>query len=223
VHKLLCKICGLTRPEDVLVCHSLGADVTGFIFAPGSPRFINPEAARALPSGSGMRAGVFVNAEAAYVLDCAQTARLDYIQLHGGESPDFCRKMGPERIIKTLWPQSLSSAALQKEMERYAPVCAWFLFDAGQSWGGSGKNLNFQMLSEIRPPRPWFLSGGIGPHNLADALLSCSPDGVDCNSALENAPGVKDHERLRATLSLVRNLRKQKNDTPAFTDFHAEI
>ncbi|MDR3175331.1 MAG: phosphoribosylanthranilate isomerase [Desulfovibrio sp.] len=206
---LLCKICGLTRPEDLLLCHSMGTDVTGFIFAPGSPRFISPEAARALPRGPGMRAGVFVNAEAAYILRCARTARLDYIQLHGGESPDFCRDLGPERVIKTLWPQSLSSAALQKEMERYAPVCAWFLLDAGQSWGGSGKSLDFKMLEGIQPPRPWFLSGGLGPHNLAAAFRSCAPDGVDCNSALENAPGVKDHERLRAALALVRDLREQ--------------
>jgi phosphoribosylanthranilate isomerase len=163
-----------------------------------------------------MRAGVFVNAGTAYVLDCARTARLDYIQLHGGESPDFCRDLGPERVIKTLWPQSLSSAALQRQMDLYAPVCAWFLLDAGQSWGGSGDSLDFQMLEGIRAPRPWFLSGGLGPHNLEAAFWSCSPDGVDCNSALETAPGVKDHERLRATLALARELREQKNGAPIF-------
>ncbi|MDR0827654.1 MAG: phosphoribosylanthranilate isomerase [Desulfovibrio sp.] len=206
----LCKICGLSRSEDVLLCHSLGVDFTGFIFTGESKRFISPEAAGALPSGPALRVGVFVNATADYILGCVKIARLDFIQLHGGESPEFCKKLGAERIIKTLWPRRYATDGLQAEMEGYAGACAYFLLDAGQGGGGSGASLNFKDLAKIHPPRPWFLAGGLGPENLPVALHTCSPDGLDCNSALESAPGVKDHALLRRAVAVIHQHNKEK-------------
>ncbi len=208
----LCKICGLRREEDLRLCHELGVGFTGFIFVRQSPRFVEPEAVAALPvhypaspAGRPLRVGVFADQPLDEIRRVASMARLDLLQLHGGEDEDFCRALRPERVIKTLWPQRLSRHGLENEMRRFAPVCAWFLLDAGQSGGGSGNNLDWRDLASLRPPRPWLLAGGIGPDTLPAALAACSPDGVDLNSALESAPGEKDHARMRAAAAIVKS------------------
>lgn len=209
----LCKICGLRRKEDVLLCRELGVDFTGFIFVRSSSRFVEPEDAAALPGGPAAplppggprRVGVFAGSSLKEVLRIADTAGLDLLQLHGNEDEAFCRAAGPKRVIKTLRPQNLTRRELEKTMRRFAPVCAWFLLDAGQSGGGSGNTLDWQSLAGLAPPRPWLLAGGLGPATLNQALAACSPDGLDLNSALESAPGVKNHELTRRAVALIRS------------------
>ena len=207
----MCKICGLTRAEDAALCHSLGADCIGCIFVPASPRFITPQRAALLPDGPALRTGVFAGTDLDEVRAIARLARLDLLQVHGGEDPAFCRALGPERVIKTLWPEKLTPEELDRELDRFAPVCAYFLLDAGTSGGGSGNSLKTDTLRRIRPPRPWLLAGGLGPDNLRSALAAFEPGagpiGVDLNSALESAPGIKDHELVRRALTLVKGRR----------------
>lgn len=211
------KVCGLTREEDVRLCLELGIGFTGFIFAPGSPRRVSPEAASRLPSGNAARVGVFVNQTLDEVRRVMSFAGLDYAQLHGNEDTDFCRALGPERVIRVLWPERLLPRrgegdglsgealleALRRECAAYADACALFLLDAGSGGGGSGRVLPWSLLAGFSPPRPWLLAGGIGPLNAAKAFAACVPFGVDCNSAVESAPGIKDAKLLH---SLVVNL-----------------
>jgi phosphoribosylanthranilate isomerase len=198
----------LTTAGDVELCNSLGADLVGFIFVRGSARCIEAEQAAALPDGRALRVGVFAGTELAVIRDIARRARLDMIQLHGGEDTQFCRALGPERVIRTFWPERLAPEETAREMERFAPVCAYFLLDAGAGGGGSGKLLDTAALRQVRPPKPWFLAGGLGPDNLTTVLSSFAPDqrpeGLDMNSALESAPGVKDHALLRKALGLAK-------------------
>ena len=201
--ELLCKVCGLTRAEDVALCHDLGVDFTGFVFAP-SPRAVEARQVRAMPKGTALRVGVFAGMDVDGVRETAAQAGLDFVQLHGGEDVAFCRAVGPERVIKTLWPERLTPQTLATELERFAPVCAYFLLDAGKSGGGSGRTLAWDALSAITPPNPWFLAGGLGPETLLPALAACRPDGVDLNSALESAPGKKDHSLLRQACVLAK-------------------
>ncbi|MDR2075447.1 MAG: phosphoribosylanthranilate isomerase [Desulfovibrio sp.] len=205
------KVCGLTREEDVRLCLDLGARFTGFIFAPRSPRRILPGDAAAMPRGPAARVGVFAGQDAAEVIRTLKQARLDYAQLHGGEDEDFCRAVGPERIIKTIWPERLGRDGalfrredLEAECARFAPVCAFFLLDAGLQGGGSGRPLAWGTLDGFAPPRPWILAGGLGPDNLAQALAACSPWAVDCNSGVEKAPGRKDAGKLLDAAALLR-------------------
>ncbi len=202
----LCKVCGLTRREDALLCHELSVDLTGFIFVASSPRRVPPSFVASLPDGPPRRVGVFAGTDLDSVLRTAEYARLDYVQLHGGENPSFCRAVGRERVIKVLWPDALSRKELEAEMTRFAPVAAYFLLDAGKSGGGSGSPLAWAALQGLVSPRPWFLAGGLGPENLQDALSVCTPDGVDLNSALEIRPGVKDHQRVREAQRRLRAL-----------------
>lgn len=204
------KVCGLTRASDVSLCLELGVAFTGFIFAPGSPRRLKPEAAAALPRGPAARVGVFAGQDLSEVRRIMKIAGLDYAQLHGGEGARFCRALGPERVIKTLWPQKLTPSSFMEERARFAPLCAFFLLDAGQGGGGSGRNLDWATLADLDLGKPWFLAGGLTPENLPLALAACSPWAVDCNSGLEEAerPGCKDSAKLRAAASIVRKWRK---------------
>ena len=150
------------------------------------------------------RVGVFAGSPLEEIRRIARTAKLDLFQLHGNEDEDFCRALGPERVIKVLWPQRCTRPELEEAMQRFAPVCAYFLLDAGSSGGGSGTSLDWQSLADLNSPRPWLLAGGLGPHTLEQALAACSPHGVDLNSALESAPGVKDHGLIREAVRLLQ-------------------
>jgi phosphoribosylanthranilate isomerase len=204
----------------VELCHALGVDITGFIFAQSSLRAVSAAAAAAMPSGPSLRAGVFAGADVRTVLDTAQQARLDLIQLHGGEDEAFCRAVGSERVIKVLWPERLEPGELEREQERFAAVAAYFLLDVGISWGGSGMALGLEGLSRIPRPRPWFLAGGLGPRSLGPTLASFdafahSPVGVDLNSALEHAPGVKNHALIRKALTILNEHNSHQPTTLA--------
>jgi phosphoribosylanthranilate isomerase len=198
------KVCGLTRPDDVTACLAAGAAMTGFIFAAKSPRRISPEAALLLPRGDAYRVGVFVEQTVDEVRRIMDEAELDLAQLHGRHNAAFCQAVGPERVIKALWPEKLGSAqAVQQAMERFAESCAFFLLDAGTSGGGHGRAMDFSLVAGIESPHPWLLAGGLGPHNMDAALDAAAPQGLDLNSGLETAPGVKDHAAIARAAAIV--------------------
>ncbi|MBA4357154.1 MAG: N-(5'-phosphoribosyl)anthranilate isomerase [Desulfovibrio sp.] len=219
------KVCGLTREADALLCAALGADLLGFIFHPGSPRNTTPEfpARLDLPRTGlpGLRkVGVFVDQSPDEVLRTMAAGRLNLAQLHGGQDEAFCAalaaRLGPERVIKVFWPEKAASAeAFQAELERFAPHCGLMLADAGSGGGGHGRPIGSEgedkggeVLAQARFPRPWLLAGGLGPDN-AVAMLSRfrsvgnEPLGLDLNSGVESAPGVKDETKLRAAFKAV--------------------
>lgn len=193
------KICGMTRQEDLDCAVMAGFDFCGFIFHAGSPRHVAPNEAGKLQSGRMTRVGVFVEQEAQQIEDIMAEAGLHLAQLHGSQTVDAAKRIGPERVIRVLWPERYAMLdEFAADAERYADSCAWYLLDAGKKGGGSGRGIELGMLKQIRLPRPWFLAGGLGPHNL-DAFLSiCQPDGLDFNSGLESLPGIKDKTRMLA-------------------------
>ena len=138
-HSFAIKVCGITRQSDLSTAMGMGAHFCGFIFHPGSPRYIAPSRAAALDSALIRRVGVFVNQNAEEIMDIMKTARLEFAQLHGAHSLDCARRIGPEKVIRVLWPDRYESVdALQREMELWADSCAWFLLDAGSQGGGHG-------------------------------------------------------------------------------------
>ena len=202
----LIKVCGLAREEDVLLCHKLGVDFTGFIFVRTSPRYISPSAVAALPLAASARVGVFVNEPVESMRSIMEEAKLDFAQLHGKEDVATCRAVGPERVIKVLWPDAMNEADFARAVETFAPVCAYFLLDAGKGGGGSGKTVEQPYLKGFSFPCPWLLAGGIGPENAVALYRAYAPDGLDLNSALETAPGSKDKTLLRAAMGAMRAL-----------------
>lgn len=201
---MIVKICGMTRPEDVEFCDTAGADLLGFIFHTESPRNVAPSWAATQKPRQALKVGVFVRQDAAEIRAIADAVGLDLLQLHGGQSVDVCRALGPERVIKALWPMRYADLSeLEADMARFAPVCRAILFDSGKSGGGHGVSLDPESLRNIRPIHPWYLAGGLGPHNL-DAVKNCGASGFDLNSGLESAPGIKDHDKVRQALHILR-------------------
>ena len=198
----LIKVCGLTRQEDADVCVRLKANLTGFIFHPASPRNITPEAAAAIDTGAAMRVGVFLDQSPSEIRAVMDKANLFLAQLHGGQDEEFCQEIGRRKVMKVFWPERYAGIReLEQDMERFAPFARFYLLDAGKSGGGHGKSLDFSFLGNLHSQKSWFLAGGLGPDNLPLALSQCSPCGVDLNSGVESAPGIKDPEKLRQAFS----------------------
>ena len=189
--KLGVKICGLTRRCDALLAARLGADYLGFVLWPGSRRFVSvealPELTRDLPAHI-RKVGVFVDAPRDEILRAVEAGRLDVVQLHGHESPDFARTIDFAEVWKATYDPDFPAARL---------VC-----DAPQ--GGSGRPGDHAKAAELARIRPVMLAGGITPDNAVDFARRVRPAGIDLAGGVEAAPGVKDIELLK---KLFQNLK----------------
>ena len=198
------KICGITRIDDALCAAACGADAVGFIFHPPSPRYVTPERAKeiiaALPAGIAT-VGIFVNREAEEVAQAVEDCGLDLIQLHGDESPEYCRRFPPERVIKAVF---LRTPEELRALDAYDVRAFLADFrDAGR-YGGTGKRADWTLAARLGKAHPLILAGGLCIENIGEALAAVAPDAVDINSGCERAPGIKDHERLRRIVGMIR-------------------
>ena len=215
------KFCGITRLEDALEAAALGADALGFVFHRPSPRYIEPSRAAGIaaevrrrfgdearpfpgPAGRGRRpalVGVFVDEDPEVILAVASRCGLDLFQLHGDEGPEDCRRLSGERVVKAFSPRDRGDL---ERIDLY-PVRA-VLVDArdGDRRGGTGRTADWDLARAVAGKRPLILAGGISPRNVAAALSAVAPAAVDVNSGVEEAPGVKDREKMAALLAAVR-------------------
>lgn len=200
------KVCGLTQEEDVKTCLSTGVGFLGFIFHSTSPRYISPEQVAGFPKGTAKRVGIFVHHSLDQILEIVHKADLDLIQLHGDYTPRDCSSLSPIQIMKVFWPERYRNRhTLTRDLEDYAPTCRYFLFDAGLKGGGHGQQIQSLWMKDVPCPRPWFLAGGLDPQNFQEFALRYRPDGLDFNSGLERAPGVKDQQGIRNVRLLMRD------------------
>lgn len=199
----LVKICGMTRMQDVELCAALGADLLGFIFHPKSPRNVDPDFVASVKTGI-TKVGVFVDQTHEEVLEIMERCGLHAAQLHGNQDMHFCWRIGPDRSIKTFWPETYkSAAALTRTLAGFEEACGHFLLDAGKiGQGGTGRTIDFGILQDIEIQTPWFLAGGLGPHNLREAM-ALNPSGLDINSGVESEPGIKDEAKLREVFGIL--------------------
>lgn len=181
---MMVKICGITNREDAMAAVDAGASALGFNFYSRSPRCISPELAAEIGFGlQTLRVGVFVDEPD--VLAMARQARLDVIQLHGSELPadvpSGFRTWKAFRVDSEWDPSVMPSYNAEA-----------FLLDGPSP--GTGVTFDW---SRSAGQRNIILAGGLGPDNVADAIRSARPWGVDACSRLERAPGLKDHEKMR--------------------------
>ncbi len=197
------KVCGQTHAGTVDASLAVGARYIGFIFHALSPRSITPERAACIASGCAERVGVFVSQGAPEIIWAMRIARLQYAQLHGKQSVDDADAIGAQRVIRVLWPQRYSSPKkLQEDIDAWAEHCAMYLLDAGDApcSGGTGRTLEAERLADLRFPHPWILAGGLRAENIPQLVRACHPDGLDLNSGVETAPGLKDPVKLLAAV-----------------------
>ena len=193
------KICGLTRPQDAELAAGLGASALGFVFWPDSPRYISAEFAKSIASnipGTVLKVGVFVDQPAEEVVAIMDEVGLDVAQLHGHESPEYCRQLSAS--TRTIFKAISMSGNGSVNVGDFAPEVV-LLVDAHDPlrFGGTGKTANWDSAREIAATRRTILAGGLNATNIKLAVRSVRPYGVDVSSGVESAPGVKDPNRLR--------------------------
>jgi phosphoribosylanthranilate isomerase len=196
----------MTRRADALAAVESGVHALGFIFYRNSPRYISPDDARDiignLPAGV-TTVGVFVNHDVREVISIVETCRIDMIQLHGDESVGYARMLSGYRIIRALSPQRGETLP---DIELY-PASA-VLIDGHDRYlyGGTGTEADWDIAGLIGKRYPLILSGGLHVGNIEDALRRIGPPAVDINSGCEEAPGKKDHKKIREIIEMVRHV-----------------
>jgi len=188
------KICGITNREDARLAAELGADMLGFIFYAKSPRAVRREVMPGMPAGV-ERVGVFVNESEAEIRRTVQECRLTMVQLHGEESPEFCRRM-PVKVVKAVRVKDEKS--LQAAAEYDVDALLLDTYTAGQH-GGTGQVFDWSLAVKAKTilKVPVILSGGLTPENVAEAIRVVQPYAVDVASGVEREPGKKDPDKLR--------------------------
>lgn len=195
------KVCGLRDPANATAVANLEPDFMGFIFYPASSRYAPTElsgaAARALPGGPA-RVGVFVDAALETMLTTATDYGLDFVQLHGRETPADCAALQAAglRVIKAV---TVGEKLNLSTLRPFVPHVNYFLFDTlGQAPGGNGTVFNWQLLRHYNLPIRYLLAGGIGPEHAAELAQLQLPGlaGIDVNSRFEISPGFKDVNAL---------------------------
>lgn len=208
------KICGTTRADDAACAVAAGVDALGFIFYPKSSRNIEPKAAQIIIAGLPPfvdTVGVFVNETLSRVQEIAAFCGLNTIQLHGAETPDYCRELATAlpccRLLKAFRIGSHSTAA---DIAPYAEVVQGYLLDTFQkdAEGGTGLAFDWNLIERLQLRRPFFLAGGLDCTNIHAALVQVRPYGVDANSGLEDAPGIKNHQKIASFLAKIRQMER---------------
>lgn len=202
------KICGITQPADALIAANAGADAIGVNFFTGSKRCVVAErAAQILHAASGLQnVGVFVNAAVDDVNQLARTLGLDWVQLHGDESPSYL--LGVTADVKIIRVYRAGSKGIEYVVDDVAtcrqsgrlPDAVMLDALACDSYGGTGQTVNWAeaarlpaLLSEIGVGElPWILAGGLSPENIAAAIDQTKPSAVDVASGVEASPAKKD-------------------------------
>jgi phosphoribosylanthranilate isomerase len=204
------KICGITNLKDARQAVKAGADFLGFNFYPRSPRFVTPRTARRilrrLPKKIAS-VGVFVNQREAEMLKIACQVGLDYIQLHGEESPAAIAQLA--RNLPVIKAVRVRDSFRATELVRYKRVSAFLLdgFDRRRR-GGSGKTFRWNLALRARRAGHIFLAGGLTPENVTQAIRSARPYAVDVCSGVEARPGKKDPALVLNFMRAVRSSRR---------------
>lgn len=198
------KICGITNIEDALLCAKLKVDFIGFIFYKKSPRFIDPEDAKdickMLANFSIKKVGVFVDESSSYINSIGEKVNLDYVQLHGEESPNLIEEIK----LETIKAFSISSKR-NKDFEKYNSK--YWLFDTFDKdfKGGTGKSFDWSLISEIADREKIILSGGLNLENIGNAIKESKTSFFDICSGVEKSPGVKDVQKLETIVGLIKS------------------
>lgn len=208
------KVCGLSETGHTLAAAEAGADFLGLVFAPGR-RQVSPDKAREIAGAvRGLKnrpkvVGVFVNEPCDYVNKIVRQCRLDYIQLSGGETWEYCQYI-ESPIIKAIHIEAGASAeSICNEIEEGYRFCSdkdvLVLLDSGAKgfWGGTGRTFDWGLAREVAARFPVIVAGGLNPENVAVLIKEVHPWGVDVSSGVE-INGRKDEARIRAFVRAAR-------------------
>ena len=196
------KVCGMTDPGNTKEIAGTNPDFIGFIFYDGSKRYVGDKPPQTLFNNVSypiMKTGVFVDADPSRIHEIMKTYKLDLLQLHGNETPEYCRSLKENgyRIVRAF---EVTGKFNFNILEQCMDVCDYFLFDTKTgAKGGSGLKFNWEILKEYHLEKPFFLSGGISPDDipLIKEFHHNNLFALDINSCFEIEPGIKDFEKVK--------------------------
>ncbi len=205
------KVCGLR--DNILDVAALQPDYVGFIFYQKSPRYVGEyfEMPKIIDPKI-KKVGVFVNAPMDFVYNTSKKFDLDYVQLHGSESPEYCEKL-KKKQIKIIKAFQIDEAFDFDTLKEYETVIDLFLFDTKtQHYGGSGESFDWRILQRYSLEKEYFLSGGLGLDNIEeiDKLDLNKVHAVDVNSKFEITPGQKNIALLKKLNERIERLSFDK-------------
>ncbi len=200
------KICGITNYDDAMAAMDMGADLLGFNFYPQSPRYVEPvkaaEIIKRLPAFIDV-SGVFVNSTLEQIREIAGMCQLDWIQLHGDETTDFCKWLAYDSV-KTMKALRVKNIADLQRVDNYFTDAVLLDTYNPERYGGTGLTFDWNIIGHIA--KRVFLAGGITPENAAEAV-GLGVYGIDVCSGVEAKPGKKDHGKMKALFDSIRHLR----------------
>lgn len=204
------KICGITRPGDARLASQLGADALGLVFYADSPRGLDlqqAQAIRAVVPAFVSLVGLFVNPERKQVDDVLAHLRLDCLQFHGDETPEFCQSFAMP-YMKAIRVRSGTDPLPAIKSHSQASAILLDSYDPDQA-GGTGKKFDWTVARHCvdRSPLPIVLAGGLTQENAVRAIKEVHPWALDLSSGVEKRPGIKDPQRLQAFFNEVNRVR----------------
>ena len=208
------KICGLKTPQAVAAAVDGGAAFIGFNFFQNSPRFVTPDAAAVLATAvpdTVIRVGLFVDATDDDIGAAVASGALDMLQLHGSESPGMVAQIKERFGLPVMKAIAISTADDIATAHTYEAIADRLLFDAkapagATRPGGNALSFDWELIADTDWALPWMLAGGLNAENLGEAVIVCGPRAVDVSSGVEDAPGVKNPDKIRQFLALAQTL-----------------
>ena len=206
---MIIKVCGMREANNIRNVEQLNIDWMGFIFYGGSSRYVATRPSH-LPSQC-KRVGVFVNSNADDIMSKTRTYGLDIVQLHGRETPGFCKMMRSELPSGTILIKAIQINDKEDfiKADAFSPYIDYFLFETrSDNYGGSGQKFDWELLNHYNSDKPFILTGGIGPSDAQSILNIHNPHfaGIDLNSGFEIRPAFKDVKLLKDFIYQIRHL-----------------
>lgn len=210
---LTVKICGLRTPETLHAAIEAGADWVGFVFFPKSPRHVSLDEAKALAplvAGRAKKVALLVDPSDGLMADVVAALQPDFLQLHGHETPERVSEIRQRFGVPLIKAVGIADQDDLTRAGAYESLVDWMLYDAKPPKqavlpGGNGVSFDWTLLKEAGKQHHFMLSGGLDAGNVANALAITGAAGVDVSSGVENAPGIKDPERIKAFMTAVRH------------------
>jgi phosphoribosylanthranilate isomerase len=208
------KICGLTNLEDAQWAAQCGADALGFILSEKGPRFLEEDIASSITAQLPpfiSRVGVFVDEKIDTVKRIADSCKLDYVQLHGEETPDYCDKLREQvncRIIKAFRVKGAESLAGIKDYFLDSILLdAW----SPEAHGGCGVSFDWKLALDVAKNCPIILAGGLNPKNVAEAVKQVNPFAVDVSSGVQSTARQKDRDKVLEFIQAAKGISRGEN------------
>tara|TARA_B000000532_G_C18781911_1_gene368690 strand:- start:61 stop:693 length:633 start_codon:yes stop_codon:yes gene_type:complete len=199
------KICGITNEYDAIAAVNFGASAIGFVFYKNSQRYLSLLEAKSISEKIDHKVnivGVFVNHSKEFINHAIDLIPLSMIQLHGDESPEFCKNFS----VPTIKAIRVKNKLRSETLDQYEVDCILLDSFSKTEYGGTGKTFDWSLI-DFKFKQKILLSGGLNSENILEAISSINPDAIDISSSIESSIGQKDHYKMRQLFEVIKHTK----------------